>query len=101
MDLETIRAEFRRVLAATCALMIEELMGGTVVGRTRIRTGLLTRRARPGGPARRKPAGRGGVRVWDHARGVDHRVYLQELTNSDQFAFGIWATTEAGPLRRS
>ena len=25
-------------------------------------------------------------------------MYLEQLTNSDKFAFGIWATTEAGPL---
>lgn len=39
-----------------------------------------------------------GFRIWDHAQGVDHRVYLHQLTHSDKFAFGVWATTEAGPL---
>src|SRR5262245_59750954 len=30
------------------------------------------------------------VRVWGWSRGIDHRLFLQELTNSDTFALGIW-----------
>jgi hypothetical protein len=39
----------------------------------------------------------GAVRFWDWAHGIDHRLYLKELRNSDSMALGIWVPSK-GPL---
>jgi hypothetical protein len=66
--------------------------------RSRLRTGLLTGTLVLGGLLAGSLLIEVGFRIWDHARGVDHRVYLQELTHSDKFALKLWAPTEPGPL---
>ena len=66
--------------------------------RSRLRTGALTATLVVGGLLAGCLLIEVGFRVWDHARGLDYRVYLQELTNSDKFAFGIWAPEGSGPM---
>lgn len=39
-----------------------------------------------------------GFRVWGRARGIDHRLFLQELTRSNTLAIGIWGPPDQGPL---